>query len=321
MIILWLFIIPIIFILIRLILILIVNKYGKFSYDGFSAAGFAYNSEKDIFYSTKNAWQKHFGYTHMYDVLSPLFMMIMDTETIKFNYNNKNWLISFWKGQYGIVTGAEVGIYCTSQQKVNKKTLYLPVSESEMLDMYVTLYKDGKVIAKANAKHWWLAIFKLGMFSKPKELTMDINITFPNKQMLESFLKSFKKLGYKDKHYGVIGNTFCFKYIKPRNHKVWTRTWLTDWVRQYINRKNVELYNEYLGDLIENNNIDDSKTLDNTNLIMVNKLLPDLLKNNPETKSKSETIMNRIVDNKSKNIVFLDDYYLQSKTNRGGKNE
>jgi len=113
--------IPIILILIRLILYFIVKKYGKFSYDGFSAAGFAYPPEKDIFYSTKNAWQKNFGYTRLYDILAPIFRIIIDTEPIKFNYNNKNWLITFWKGQYGIVTGAKIGIYYTTQQNIIKR--------------------------------------------------------------------------------------------------------------------------------------------------------------------------------------------------------
>lgn len=306
MIILFLFIIPLALILIKLILYLIVLKYGKFSYDGFSAAGFAYNSKKDIFYSTKNAWQKNFGYTHFYDVIAPIFRMIIDTEPIRFNYNNKNWLITFWKGQYGIVTGAEIGIYCTSQQKVDKKTVYLPANENEMLNMSLILYKNGEVITKATAKHWWLAIFKLGMFSKPKELSMDININFPNQQMLESFLKSFKKIGYTSKDFTVIDNTFCFKYIKPRTHKVWTRTWLTDHIRQFLNHKNVDLYNKYLSDFIDNNKIDDSTTTNNKNLIMINELLPDLLKNTTENQSNSKHIINNIYNSSEKNIVLLE---------------
>ena len=120
MIILYLLIISIVCIFIRIILCLIVYRYGRFSYDGFSAVGFAYNAEKDIFYSTKNAWQKNFGYTHMYDVMAPIFRMIVDTEPVRFHYNNKNWLITFWKGHYGMVTGAEIGIYCPNKKKVSK---------------------------------------------------------------------------------------------------------------------------------------------------------------------------------------------------------
>lgn len=306
MIILYLLIIPFIYIMIKIILHLIVRKYGKFSYDGFSAAGFAYNAEKDIFYSTMNAWQKNFGYTHMYDVLAPIFRMIIDTEPIRFNYNNKNWLITFWKGQYGIVTGAEIGIYCTNQKKVNKKTLYLPANDNEMLDMYLILYRKDKVITKINTKHWWLAIFKLGMFSNPKDLSLDINISFPNKQMLDAFLESFKKIGYTFKDFKIIDNTFCFKYIKPHTRKVWTRTWLTDSIRQFLNRKNVELYNKYLDDLIDDNRIDDYQTPNSKNLIIINELLPDLIKNTKEPKINNNQIINNLFNEKEKNIILLD---------------
>lgn len=300
MIIFWLLIIPILYVIIKLILYLIIRKYGKFSYDGFSAAGFAYDSEKDIFYSTMNAWQKNFGYTHKYDVLAPIFRMIIDTEPVRFYYNNKNWLITFWKGQYGIVTGAEVGIYCTSEKKINKNTIYFPANSKEMLDIGLTLYKKEKIITKIKTKHWWLAVFKLGMFSKPKDLLMDISITFPNKQMLEAFLKSFKKLHHSRKTFKVVNNTFYFKYKKPHTRKVWTRSWFTDFIRQSFNHKNVQLYNKYFYGLIDDNKIDDSKAKNN-NLIMVNKFIPSILKNSKEKEIKEESFNDR-----KKNIIFLD---------------
>lgn len=112
---------PISFILFKIVTSILVKKIGKFSYDGISIMGFDYDSKKDAFYSTKDAWQKNFGYCHLYDVLAPEFRMIIDTEPIRFNYNNKNWLIAFWKGQYGIVTGAEIGIYNTIEKKLIKK--------------------------------------------------------------------------------------------------------------------------------------------------------------------------------------------------------
>ena len=109
-------------------------KFGKISYDGFSAVGFDYNAEKDIFYSAKDAWQKNFGYCHLYDVSAPLFCMIIDTEPIKFYYNNKNWLISFWKGQYGMVTGAEIGIYYTNHMMVDKNNKRKKLVETRGLE-------------------------------------------------------------------------------------------------------------------------------------------------------------------------------------------
>ena len=294
---LFLVIIPSCLLVLKLIIYLIVRKFGNFSYDGFSAAGFAYSSEKDIFYSTRNAWQKNFGYTHFYDVMAPVFRMIIDTEPIRFFYSNKNWLITFWKGQYGIVTGAEIGIYATSEKKVNKRTVYLPVLDDEMLDMDLILYKNGKVITKVRAKHWWLAVFKLGMFSRPKDLVMDLNLTFPNKDMLDAFLESFKKLGYKDKDYKVIDNSFCFKYVKPYTRKVWTRMWPSDYIRQYFNKKNVNLYNKFIGEFVDENNSSEKN-------IMINDFVPDFLKEASE--KEKEGIANRLVNKNVflNNIVY-----------------
>ncbi len=157
-------------IFVKLLLLFIAKKFGKISYKGFSALGFSYDSQKNIFFTVKNAWQKNFGYSHFYDVMAPIFHMIIDTEPIIFNYNNKNWLITFWKGQYGMVTGAEIGIYATKQEKVTKNTVFLPIDDQDMLDIDMILYKNSEIITKVSAKHWWLAVFKLGMFSKPKEL-------------------------------------------------------------------------------------------------------------------------------------------------------
>lgn len=302
MIILFFLIIPIIYIIIKLSLYFIVYKFGKFSYDGFSAAGFSYSSEKNVFYSTKNAWQKKFGYCHLYDVASPIFRMIIDTEPIKFYYNNKNWLITFWKGQYGITTGGEVGIYVTKQQNVSKKTIYFPVSDDEMLDMSFILYKNDQELTRVSAKHWWLAVFRIGMFSKPKELTMDITINFPNDEMLRAFLNSFIKLKHSTNDYKIIDNTFNFVYKKPRTKRTWTRFFITDFITQSLNKKNVNLYNRYLSDIFDDDKIDDSKDK-NKKLIKLNKMIPNFLKNSFDN---TDVNGNKIY-NSSKNVIILND--------------
>lgn len=314
MIVLYFLIIPIFYIVVKFILYFIVNRFGKLSYDGFSALGFKYNSREDIFFSSRNAWQKNFGYSHLYDVSAPLFRMIIDTEPIKFYYNHRNWLITFWKGQYGIVTGAEVGIYSTTQQHVDKNTIYFPICDDDMLNMSIVLYKNNKMVMSATAKHWWLAIFKLGMFSKPKELSMDIKIEFPNEQMLEAFLQAFKNKGYTSKDFYVINNVFCFTYKKPRTRKVWTRSWLTDYITQRLNRKNVKLYNKYLSDVVDNNKIDNSMIDTGQKFIMLNDIIPDILKN--KTNNSKLIFENTSSINKNKVILLDKNIYSDSRSDR-----
>ncbi len=301
MIFLYLILIPIVYTLIKLILFFIVKHFGKFSFKGIQIAGFKYNSRKDIFYASKNAWQKNFGYTRLYDIACPIFRMILDTEAIRFHYNNKNYLISFWKGQYGMTTGAEIGIYQTKDQYIHKNTLYMPIDSDEELDMSFTLYKNNKIITKVASKHWWLAVFKLGMFSKPKELTMDIKITFPNNEMFSAFINAFKKLGYKEKDFSIEKNTFYFHYKKPRTKKVWTRSIIFDKFRLHFNKKNVLLYNKYISDIISND------TSNSNHVVLLKNYVPTFLKGDLSSYSPKE-----------KNIIFLNPIVAIKKSEKDG---
>lgn len=73
--------------------------------------GFVCKPEEEILVSTEDAWQRKYGYEALYDALAPHFNMIFDYYPVYFDYQGKTWLIEFWKGQYGINTGAEAGIY------------------------------------------------------------------------------------------------------------------------------------------------------------------------------------------------------------------
>ena len=73
--------------------------------------GFEYQISQDIFVTRLDAWQRDYGYRSLYDRASPLLGMAFDCEPVYFDYQGKTWLLEFWKGQYGINTGAEIGIY------------------------------------------------------------------------------------------------------------------------------------------------------------------------------------------------------------------
>ena len=73
--------------------------------DALKNYGFYYDYRSDVVSSRIDAWQRNVGYCSLYDELTPSFNMIIDCEPIYFNYDNKRWLIEFWKGQYGMITG------------------------------------------------------------------------------------------------------------------------------------------------------------------------------------------------------------------------
>lgn len=161
--------------------------------------GFLYEPIEDIFATRLDAPQKIFGYTHFYDLSAPYFNMIFDYETIFFDYNSKTWLIEIWKGQYGISTGCELGIYCSDtilSPNEYKSELFHAVDANDMLNISLQLNQISPhnqqltELAYQTQKHWWLTVFKPGIYTKPENLSLSVGIRFNNYAMLHSFYES-----------------------------------------------------------------------------------------------------------------------------------
>ena len=163
--------------------------------------GYIYEPYLDIFATRLNAPQKMFGYTTFYDLSAPFFNMVFDYETIYFDYSGRTWLVEMWKGQYGINSGCELGIYYADtilEPDKYDNALFHAVEEKDMPDISLSLKKlpakPGKPatpLGYLNYHHWWLTIFKMGVFSKPRQLFVDVSVRFKNYPMLHSFLDSF----------------------------------------------------------------------------------------------------------------------------------
>jgi len=155
-----------------------------------NACGFEYDEEQGIYYSSVNPWQKGFGFNVIYDMAAPLAGMNYATERIYFNYDDKDWMIQIWKGQYGMTAGAEIGIY----NKTDKIMQYDCVSEEEFLEMSFVLYNQGEeMFHRGPEKHWWLTGFKILNVGVPVLLDMEMTITFPTKSMADAFEGGLKK--------------------------------------------------------------------------------------------------------------------------------
>ncbi len=211
-------------------------------------AGFAYDRHRDIFYSTKDCWQREMGYCRLYDEGASAFNMVMHCEPVTFSYANKRWLIELWKGQYGITTGGEIGIYNTDRPDINtdgfKGTFYESVSDAEMLPMRFVLRKNGKVLFKCKSVTWWLTGFKLGEYSSPDSLTMDAQIRFPDGYMLQAFTDALTDIGYLPHEFSVRKNTVTIHYTVPHTEQPITRDSLPEAVVQKTNRNNCRLYDQ-----------------------------------------------------------------------------
>jgi hypothetical protein len=210
-------------------------------------AGYSYDQKQDIFYSNMDAWQRNMGYCRLYDEAAAPFGMIVDCEPIYFEYEEKKWLIEFWKGQYDLTTGCEIGVYTSAGPDLNinglfNGTFYNCASDEERLQMSLILKKNGKTLFTRKGKHWWLTGFKLGEFSDPSELTIDLIITLKDKKMRNAFLKGLKMAGYLKEEIIVEGNVVGLKFNKPRTSQPISRITKTDWI---IQRKNKLLCDNY----------------------------------------------------------------------------
>lgn len=226
----------------------LINGTGNDSLDkAIEAAGYSYDLQQDIFYSNIDAWQREQGYCRLYDEAAAPLGMIIDCEPIYFEYHNKRWLIEFWKGQYDLTTGCEIGVYATEEPDLDipgvfKGTFYRSVDNADLLKMSFSLKKNGKILFTREDKHWWLTGFKLGEFSQPSELTMFLSITFKNEDMCKAFVEGLKNAGYWQDEIIIAGNTVGLKFDKTRTPQPITRRPETDFI---IQRKNELLCDKY----------------------------------------------------------------------------
>lgn len=183
--------------------------------------GYWYDPKQDIFSSTRDAWQKIYGYGEIYNQAAPFFNMIFESQPVYFNYDGKTWLIEFWKGQYGINTGSEAGIYRADSivpPAAQNRTLFHAVEENEYLELFTRLRKNDCPVASLREYHWWLTIFSMGTFSRPEDLSVDISIRFPDLDMRDAFLDAILMEGYELEDFYICYTTVSFTFRSAHRH-------------------------------------------------------------------------------------------------------
>lgn len=161
--------------------------------------GYCYILSGDFFSTRLNAWQRDMGYCALYDRTALRLNMVFDCLPIYFNYHDKTWLLEVWKGQYGINTGGEIGLYHADRLLIPKErefTLFHAVDDSDLPKLSLALTRNGINIAQLTGRHWWLTAFRTGCFSHPKQLTVHAAVTFASSEMATAFLEGLLDTGY-----------------------------------------------------------------------------------------------------------------------------
>ena len=176
-------------------------------------AGYRYDPEGNFYYTDdKDCWQQNAGYNEIYDNMAPMAGMFIDQIRIRFNYGGKDWMVQFWKGQYGfLLVGAEIGLYTAPEGSYTGTTgdvnHYDCAAKEDWLYMQLDCYwsenNNGqykKIFTRHYAKYWWPTGFVKGQLTdyiNPlSALKLKGRITFKSKEMADLFVLGLRECGF-----------------------------------------------------------------------------------------------------------------------------
>lgn len=132
-------------------------------------AGYEYDPVQDVYYTSLNPWQRSMGFTDLYDTAAPLTNMWYLTLKADFIYDDLLWRLQWWKGQYGVLEGAELGVY-TKKPENEDFAFYKCADDDNLLEMQFDYYhsvddynKGNPLFTRYEQQHWWITGFKFGV--------------------------------------------------------------------------------------------------------------------------------------------------------------
>lgn len=200
------------------------------NFDEASLASYMYDPDGNYYYTNdKDCWQYNFGFNEGYDSMAPLGMMIYDTVRTKFVYDNKEYLIQLWKGQYGYAfVGGEVGVYTRAVGSTG--THYSCAREDDWLSMEMAFmwdeYGTGDYRAVFNRpydKYWWCTGFVVGFDGDENrhQFRLVTHITFESVEMANLFCEAFEANGFRRVQSLNSSNIDCFVQVGADVGFVW----------------------------------------------------------------------------------------------------
>lgn len=131
--------------------------------------GYKYDPVQNIYYTDVEAWQRNFGFADLYDNAAVYTTMWYKTLKIDFEYDGLLWRLQWWKGQYGVLEGAELGVY-TKKPENEDFAFYKCADDDNLLEMQFDYYhsvddynKGNPLFTRYEQQHWWITGFKFGV--------------------------------------------------------------------------------------------------------------------------------------------------------------
>lgn len=198
------------------------------------SAGFEWDDAQGIFVSRQDAWQHNMGYFTLYDKSAPLTGMFIHCDPVRFRWDDRDWNIEFWKGQYDVCAGAEIGVYVgsfrprTGNPAVDHTIAALRLgtdtncaAPQDWLEMsFRLLDPDGEVLRRDQTLHWWLTGFKPFQIDSADRLRMEIRLALKEAGMREAFVEGLRNAGWSETEYwrdGTDDRTLHLVFTRPHN--------------------------------------------------------------------------------------------------------
>lgn len=199
----------------------------------------SYDPSQNMFYYPQDVLQQEFGYRKLYDENAIAQGMVLDCEPVHFEWGGRRWLIEFWKGQYGVASGAEIGVYSCDAAELDSE--FYPETDNT-LDIKMELVCGNKIIFTKQNQTWWLSGFAAGMFAQPKQLKLEVQISLLVPSMAEEFISELQRMGYDGDEAHISGRIVKVTYSKPKSAQPYTRTRLAEVVQQLKNKFNARYW-------------------------------------------------------------------------------
>ena len=171
-------------------------------YDVIGQKPYIYNNDKE------DCFQANLGYTPLYDIGAGFIDFSIETTRLDFNYDNKQYRIQFWKGQYisgeiGTV-GGEIGVYTRPKGSIGQ--FYNCAEQEDWVKMEMTVYWDefdnGEYLPQFTRNYndfWWATGFVDGQLKDRNDsntLRVLARITFESEEQAIAFDEAMAKKGF-----------------------------------------------------------------------------------------------------------------------------